>query len=103
MWRGMLLAGVGHVDVRQPGRRNYFTVDTKTPVEAVEEAFREMVARRDVAILLITQSVADTIRGVVDAYAQTMPALLEIPSKDVPYSPEKDSVMRQVNRLFSAD
>lgn len=106
---GMLLAGVGHVDSRphlQGGqashsKRNYFVADSKTPVEAVEEAFREMVGRRDVAIVLITQHIANIIRAVVDEFDQMLPAVVEIPSKDHPYDPEHDSVMRHVNRLFS--
>ena len=43
------------------------------------------------------------IRPLMDTYSQMMPAIVEIPSKDYPYDPEKDSLMKQVNRLFSSE
>ena len=46
---------------------------------------------------------AETIRHLVDDYDQMMPALLEIPSKDHPYDPEKDTILKRVNRLFAQD
>ena len=55
------------------------------------------------AILLITQHVAESIRHVVDEYHQIMPALMEIPSKDHPYDPEKDSILKRVSKLCSQD
>jgi V-type H+-transporting ATPase subunit F len=44
--------------------------------------------------------VAERIRPLVDSFAEAFPAVLEIPSKDHPYDPEKDSVLRRVRRLF---
>jgi len=44
--------------------------------------------------------IAEKIRSKVDAYNEAFPALLEIPSKDHPYDPEKDSVMKRVKKLF---
>lgn len=44
--------------------------------------------------------IAEKIRGRVDTYTEAFPAVLEIPSKDHPYDPEKDSVLRRVRRLF---
>lgn len=46
------------------------------------------------------KQVADRIRYRVDTYTAAFPALLEIPSKDHPYDPEKDSVLKRVRRLF---
>ena len=43
--------------------------------------------------------IAEKIRGKVDAYNEAFPSLLEIPSKDHPYDPEKDSVMKRVKKL----
>ena len=52
----------------------------------IEEAFADFTKeRKDIAIVLISQYVADKIRPLVDRYAQAFPALLEIPSKDHPY------------------
>jgi V-type H+-transporting ATPase subunit F len=44
--------------------------------------------------------IAERIRHSVDTFADAFPAVLEIPSKDHPYDPEKDSVLKRVRRLF---
>lgn len=41
--------------------------------------------RKDIAILLINQHIAEKIRPLVDRYQQAFPSLLEIPSKEHPY------------------
>jgi len=35
------------------------------------------------------------IRHVIDRYTQTLPAILEIPSKEHPYDASKDSILRR--------
>ena len=44
--------------------------------------------------------IAEKIRPLVDRYQNAFPALLEIPSKDHPYDPSKDSVLKRVRKLF---
>ncbi len=39
-------------------------------------------------------------REVLDGYTAAFPTVLEIPSKDFPYDPEKDSVLKRIQRLF---
>ncbi|KAM0792849.1 H(+)-transporting V1 sector ATPase subunit F [Microbotryomycetes sp. NB124-2] len=95
---GLLLAGTGHVDPR--GKKNFLVVDSKTPTSTIESAFQEFTERQDIAIVLINQHVADQIRPLVEKYQQAFPALLEIPSKDHPYDPSKDSVLKRVRKLF---
>ena len=51
-------------------------------------------------LIIMLSQVAERIRHVVDAYSEAFPAVLEIPSKDHPYDPEKDSVLKRVRRLF---
>ncbi|KAI5200869.1 hypothetical protein E4T42_04793 [Aureobasidium subglaciale] len=98
---GVLLAGVGHVTDPPDAQKNYLVVDHKTEVSAIEEAFDSFTNdRKDIAIILINQHIADKIRSRVDSYTQAFPSLLEIPSKDHPYDPEKDSVMKRVKKLF---
>jgi V-type H+-transporting ATPase subunit F len=76
-------------------------VDSKTDTSTIEHAFESFTReRKDIAIVLINQHVADKIRGKVDAYNEAFPSLLEIPSKDHPYDSEKDSVMKRVRKLF---
>ena len=51
-------------------------------------------------MLMFNLQIAEKIRHSVDSYTHAFPAVLEIPSKDHPYDPEKDSVLRRVRRLF---
>ncbi|KAG9519725.1 hypothetical protein E4T50_07771 [Aureobasidium sp. EXF-12298] len=98
---GVLLAGIGHVTDPPDSQKNYLVVDHKTETHAIEQAFDSFTQeRKDIAILLINQHIADKIRSRVDTYTQAFPSLLEIPSKDHPYDPEKDSVMKRVRKLF---
>jgi V-type H+-transporting ATPase subunit F len=39
--------------------------------------------------------IAEEIRHVLDAYVSAIPAVLEIPSKEHPYDPSKDSILRR--------
>ncbi|KAJ1296074.1 hypothetical protein BS78_01G271100 [Paspalum vaginatum] len=98
---GFLLAGVGNVDLRK--KTNYLIVDNKTTVKQIEDAFKEFTTREDIAIVLISQYVANMIRFLVDGYNKPVPAILEIPSKDHPYDPAHDSVLSRVKYLFSAE
>ncbi|GAA6007897.1 hypothetical protein JCM11491_006529 [Sporobolomyces phaffii] len=97
---GLLLAGTGHIDGR--GKKNFMVVDAKTSTATIESAFAEFTERSDVAILLINQHIAEQIRPLVEKYEQAFPALLEIPSKDHPYDPSKDSVLKRVKNLLGA-
>ncbi|KAK3662439.1 H(+)-transporting V1 sector ATPase subunit F [Elasticomyces elasticus] len=98
---GILLAGVGHVTDPPDSQKNYLVVDQKTEVSTIEGAFDAFTKqRKDIAIVLINQHIADKIRGTVDGFGEAFPAVLEIPSKDHPYDPEKDSVMKRVRKLF---
>jgi len=47
--------------------------------------------------------VAEDIRQVIDDYDAAFPTVLEIPSKDHPYDPSKDSVLKRVQRLFGEE
>ncbi|THH18090.1 hypothetical protein EW146_g2831 [Bondarzewia mesenterica] len=117
---GLLLAGIGHVSQHQkknfssltPVSSRYLnpynghvpeifsSITKETQVSTIESAFQEFTERKDVAILLINQHVAEKIRPTVDKYQQAFPSLLEIPSKDHPYDPSKDSVLKRVQKLF---
>lgn len=99
---GLLLAGIGQVS-NEPGKeKNFLTVvPGKTTTEEIEKAFESFTKERDdIAILLINQHIADLIRYRIENYTNAFPAILEIPSKDHPYDPEKDSILRRVRRLF---
>ncbi|CAE8620374.1 unnamed protein product [Polarella glacialis] len=94
---GMVLAGIGHVDGQ--GRKNFMIVDSKVHRKDIEDKFLELTERKDIAMILITQGCAEEIRMSVDAYAKSgkvVPTVMEIPSKEQPYDPRKDSVMQRV-------
>lgn len=95
---GLLLAGIGHTDTKQ--QSNFLVVDSKTPLAKIEETFEAFSLRKDIAIILINQHVADMIRPMIDGYHQAFPTVLEIPSKDHPYDPAKDSVLKRISKLF---
>jgi V-type H+-transporting ATPase subunit F len=98
---GLLLAGIGHVTEPPDSQRNFLVVDSKTETATIEKAFQNFTQeRKDIGVLLINQHVAERIRPSVDSFTDAFPAVLEIPSKDHPYDPEKDSVLRRVRRLF---
>jgi len=94
---GFLLAGVGNVDKNR--KTNFLVVDAKTKQSQIEDSFREFSERDDVGIILISQYIADEIRYLLDEYEKVIPTVLEIPSKDHPYDPSKDSIMTKVKRM----
>ncbi|KAI6769139.1 hypothetical protein HG531_010243 [Fusarium graminearum] len=89
---GLLLAGIGHVTTGADAQKNFLVVDGKTDTSAIEAAFDRFTEdRKDIGIVLINQHIAERIRHRIDTYTAAFPAVLEIPSKDHPYDPEKDS------------
>jgi len=101
---GMVMAGIGHVDGQ--GRKNFMVVDSKTRRNEIEEQFLTYTNRTDVAMILITQSIAEEIRPSLEGYTSSgrvVPTVLEIPSKDVPYDMGKDSIMQRVKMFFGAN
>jgi len=98
---GLLLAGIGHVTEPPESQRNFIVIDSKTDTSTIERAFHNFTQeRKDIGVLLINQHIAERIRPTVDAFTEAFPAVLEIPSKDHPYDPEKDSVLKRVRKLF---
>ena len=92
---GFLLAGIGE---RSENSTNFLKVNSNTSDQQIEEFFQSLITRKDIGIVLISQDVADRIRDTLDAYNEIIPTVLEIPSKQHPYSIEKDSVMQRALR-----
>jgi len=98
---GFLLGGIGEMNKsRQP---NFMVVDKNTSVSEVEECFKRFLHRDDLDIILINQNIAEMIRHAIDSHTDPIPAVLEIPSKDQPYDPTKDSILRRARGMFSAE
>lgn len=96
----------------------FFIISTSdTSISEVEDCFKRFLKRDDIDIILINQNVmyillerklintfdyqlkcsqiAELIRHVIDNHNDPIPAVLEIPSKDHPYDPSKDSILRR--------
>ena len=71
-----------------------------TDVRIIEQTFADMTQRKDVGIILINQHVANEIRSTLRNYDKLIPTVLEIPSKDIPYDPEKDYIMQRVSMVL---
>uniref|UniRef100_A0A0N5AGJ4 V-type proton ATPase subunit F n=1 Tax=Syphacia muris TaxID=451379 RepID=A0A0N5AGJ4_9BILA len=98
---GFLLGGVGELNkARKP---NYMIVDKNTAASEIEEAFKTFCSRDDIAIILINQHIAEMIRYTVDQHTSSIPTVLEIPSKEAPYDPSKDSIMSRAKGLFNPE
>ena len=115
---------------RQP---NFLVVNTETPMSDIEgkensscfhkykkeilqslqiysinaifvlDCLKAFIKRDDIDIILINQNVAEMVRHVIDGHTAPVPAILEIPSKDHPYDPSKDSILRRAKGLFNPD
>ncbi|MCO5550076.1 hypothetical protein L7F22_003555 [Adiantum nelumboides] len=99
--------------------KNFYIVNSSTPISEIEIAFNIFTKERgDIAILLITQTLAEKIRTLCDRYTQAFPALLEIPARMhrtvsgvrcdchplspthcLPTDPSKDSVLKRCRRF----
>lgn len=98
---GFLLAGIGEVDKER--HANFFVVDKLTPKSDIEESFKRFVKRPDIEVIIINKYIADIIRTVINAYHSGQPAVLEIPSQDFPYAPEKDEILKRARSHFYSD
>ncbi|KAK9865411.1 hypothetical protein WJX84_007426 [Apatococcus fuscideae] len=98
---GFLLAGVGNVDMRR--KSNFLIVNEKTTVKMIEDAFKDFTNREGIAIVMISQYVANMIRNQINRYQRPIPAVLEIPSKEHPYDPNQDSILSRVKGMFGGD
>ncbi|GAU91180.1 hypothetical protein RvY_03487 [Ramazzottius varieornatus] len=98
---GFLMGGIGELNKQR--HPNFFVVNKNTSVGEIEEAFKNLCKRDDIGIILISQNIAEMIRYVVDSYHQTIPTVLEIPSKDHPYDASKDSILRRAKGMFTSD
>ncbi|KYN99036.1 putative vacuolar ATP synthase subunit f [Plasmodium gaboni] len=98
---GFLLAGIGFRDGL--GKKNFFIVNSKTNKSEIEEVFKEYTSKHDCGVVLINQQIADEIRYLVDLHDKILPTVLEIPSKDKPFDPNKDSIIQRVKLFFGGD
>ncbi|CAF0996764.1 unnamed protein product [Adineta steineri] len=99
---GFLLGGIGEINAKTR-KPNFLIVDKNTKVSDIDETFKSFLLRDDIGIILISQHIAELIRATVDGHDKPVPAILEIPSKEHPYDPSKDSILRRARGMFSAE
>ena len=96
---GFLLTGIG--ERNKKGESNFYIVNKETTDSTLEVEVSKFLARDDIGILLIAQSLAERVRNVIVEFEENeeklLPTILEIPSKDAPYDPEKDSMLKKAN------
>ncbi|KAK1444712.1 ATPase [Babesia gibsoni] len=95
---GFLLAGIGSKDGL--GQTNYKIISPKVPKPELEETFKQYLERKDCGIIIINQHIAEQIRPLIDLHSGPVPAILEIPSKEQPYDPNKDSITQKIKTFF---
>ena len=99
---GFLLTGMGERNRKQ--QCNFAVINKDTTDGDIEKALRDLLARQDIGIILIGQEVAERVRNVVTEHEEIIPTILEIPSKNNPYDPEKDPiVLRAAQILWGSD
>ncbi|KAI9522484.1 V-type proton ATPase subunit F [Dissostichus eleginoides] len=98
---GFLLGGVGELNKNR--KPNFLVVEKETSVAEIEETFKSFLARSDIGIVLINQFIAEMIRHAIDGHLESIPAVLEIPSKEHPYDASKDSILRRAKGMFCAE
>eukprot|EP00474_Spongospora_subterranea_P005799 CRZ06257.1 hypothetical protein [Spongospora subterranea] len=97
---GFLLTGIGD---KTNGVANFLIVTDKTNQSTIEETFTSFLERKDIAMILISQHIAERVRPMINSHDKPIPSILEMPAKDVPYDENKDSVMRRVKQILGRD
>ena len=66
------------------------------------------LSREDIGVVMIAQSLAERVRNMIVEHQndeeKLLPTILEIPSKDAPYDPTKDSMLvAAAQKLFGQE
>lgn len=98
---GFLLGSMG--ELNKNCHPNFLVVEKDTTINEIEDTFRQFLNRDDIGIILINQYIAEMVRHALDAHQRSIPAVLEIPSKEHPYDAAKDSILRRAKGMFTAE
>ncbi|KAF0990886.1 hypothetical protein HZS_4296 [Henneguya salminicola] len=115
---GFLLAGIG--DINKQRQKNFLIVtkgnillvfNKDTIYSEIEDFFNKLITRNDIAIIMITQQVtiskliqiAERIRHLIAKHDKIIPTIVEIPSKEHPYEPSKDPILKRARTLLGKD
>merc|ERR1712216_345633 len=95
---GFLLAGIG--DIGSASGSNFTVCEQNCDAGIIEEAFKKYTKRTDISVIIINQWIAEIIRHVLADYNEIPPTIVEIPSKDDPYDPNRDTMYMRIMRLM---
>ena len=99
---GLMLTGMGERNAK--GQTNFMVVDKETTDAMIEGQLKQLLEREDIGIVIMSQNVAERVRDMIVAHDKIIPTILEIPSKENPYDPEKDPIVeRAAAILWGAD
>lgn len=98
---GFVLAGIGQIN--NNFERNFFPITKLTTDCEIRDNFKRFVLRDDIHIIVIDQLNASRIRSDIMAYKKKIPVILEIPSKYIPFDPEKDEILNIAKRVNMDD
>lgn len=99
---GFLLAGIGQ-RFNNTNKTNFLVVNDRTTTNDIIDKFKELSNRDDISIILLTQTIAQQIRHILNTYDKTIPVVLEIPSKEQPYDENSDPIMQRVLKLLGTN
>lgn len=94
---GFVLAGVGQIS--HNFERNFFPITNNTTDCEIRDCFKRFLLRDDIHIIVIDQLNAARIRSDILAHKKKIPVVLEIPSKYVPFDPDKDVILNMAKRV----
>lgn len=87
---GLLLAGVGHFTEPPDSQKNFLVVDQKTEKSEIAQVFNSFTKeRKDIAIVLINQHVAEMIRDDVARFKTPFQPCLKYLAKIIPTTQRK--------------
>ncbi|KAJ3424545.1 v-type proton atpase subunit f [Anaeramoeba flamelloides] len=95
---GFLLTGMGNSVLKS--NSNFLVVDQKTSQEEVEQTFHRLTNDENIAIIIINQTIANTIRHLIDSYEKTIPTVIEIPSKNKKFDFSTDYIMGKLQKML---
>lgn len=98
---GFVLAGIGQIN--HNFERNFFPITSGTTDCEIRDCFKRFILRDDIHIIVIDQLNAGRIRSDIMAYKKKIPVILEIPSKYIPFDPEKDEILNIAKRVNMDD
>ena len=99
---GFLLTGIGQRG--KNGEQNYCIVNKDTTDQVLEQEFGKLLARDDIGIILIAQSLAERVRSMIvehqESETRLLPTVMEIPSKDAPYKSRENNILHLRVRII---